>query len=281
MGEAKRKRQAPCHCGSGLAYEKCCLEGDRKPRYRGFVFTPAQDVVIDGLQYTNDGRIELLSGDNPIALTDVRPTEWRETANGLKIKSQALGSDIAYIGPEAALATSDYIFGVDTNTTTFGDRQLHVTCLTCATTAIPSEGYDGTIQQIMCVDFDDEGFPPERIGWLLALDAISRSLPPGDAKVALFTDHDLNALPAINSRQVPLLVDRYLPNGFSLNYATDKGSALTNKVMKAAHKGATKVAKSIRKDGVHSQLVLPYLLNGSADQRIRHWRNEHSSLHFY
>lgn len=281
MGEAKTKREKPCHCGSGLAYVKCCMSRDHSNRTQGFVFSVKESSLITGLQISSDGRVELLSGDSVVSMEDVRPTEWRETTKGLKAKSQAFTSQTGYVSPEAAIAGADYVFGIDTNTLSKEGRSVHVSCLTCATTQIAQEYFEGSIQQILCVDFQDAECHPERVGWLIAIEAILRSLPHAGADIVLVTDHDLNSLGKINLRQEPVALDRFLPPGFRMVYAADKGTAMPNKLIKAAHTGATKVAKLVLSEDIPGQNVLPLLLNGKEAHGMRRWINDKNSSQFF
>lgn len=281
MGEAKRKRERPCHCGSGLAYAKCCLENDIKPRHQGFTFTVPEDTLITGMRIGSNGEIELLSGDDAVPIRDVRSTEWRKTTKGLKVKSQAFTADKAYINPEAALSEADYVFGIDTNTIIISGKAIHISCLTCVTKQIAPGDFEGSIQQIMCVDFEDAEHPPERIGWLLAVRSITESIPMAGTVTVLCTDHDMNSLPAINDRSAPYIEDRYLPDGIRLIYASDKGSSIPNKLIKSAHKGASKIAKLLSEGTLEGQKILPFLLNEERELRIRRWKNDANSETFF
>ena len=217
-------------------------------------------------------------------MKNVRITEWRDTARGPKIRSQVSpGDGIPFINPDAYVAAnSDFIFGVDTNSILTHGRKISVSCLTCATTAFQVEGFAGTIQQIQCVDFEDDEYPAERIGWLLACESIVRSRPPVGSRITLCTDHDVDAHAAINERREPLVPGYFLPDGCRLAYAGDKGSTIANKVVKAAHKGASSVMKSVTSPTHLSQRVLPFLYKSpGAPTEIRRWKNAHNERHYF
>ena len=281
MGEAKQKRERPCHCGSGKQYAQCCMENDQAERYRGFVFGVEHDTVMDGFEIGPSGEVRVLANGKPAALADVRPTEWRKSGDELKTKSQGFTETSAFIGPEAAISSSAYVFGVDTNTITRGTITLNVSCLTCATLQSPDNHYGGTIEQIMCIDFRDDDYKAERVGWIIAIESAIRSgVQPSDI-VTIVTDHDLAALPNINTGVEPIIPGYYLPKNFHMMYATDRGSALPNKLIKAAHKGASQVAKIVLDTGREGQLVLPSLLRQPGAEGISPWTNEKNSNRFF
>lgn len=254
---------------------------DQAERVRGFVFGVEQSTVVDGVELGPSGQIRLLSGGKPIPLTDVRSSEWRKSGETLKAKSAAFTGNSAFIDPEAALASSAYVFGIDTNTVERGDTKLNVSCLTCATRQFPTPDYKGAIEQILCVDFRDSEYKAERIGWIIAIEAAIRSGVKLDETVSIFTDHDLGALGRINSRTEPIIPGYYLPQNVNLMYATDRGSAVPNKLIKAAHKGASQVAEKVLAVGREGQMVLPFLLRQPGAEPIRPWINERNAAQFF
>lgn len=268
MREPSRANQ-PCHCGSGRTYKACCRENDRKLRMRGSTFTVTEPTLLTGCLLGSDGTIQLMSGDRVVEIADVKAAEWRETAGGLKLKSQ-MDVQEAFVAPEAALEGKDYVFGVDTNDVHVSGKKYHVACLTCATRALPAEPYEGTIQHVSALDFVDDEYPAERIGWAFALNAIARSIPPTEL-VALCTDHDVRAHTAINKRLQPIIADMLLPPNVSLVYAGDRGSAVQNKVIGSAHKGAKKIEQLLNKGHCPPQRVLEFLMTGRSSSRLRMW----------
>jgi hypothetical protein len=68
-------------------------------------------------------------------------------------------------------------------------------------------------------EFHDATIAPERIGWW---DTIRRMTahPVVRGSVALIVDSDLGRLTALNAREEPILDGFYLPEGFTLLYAS-------------------------------------------------------------
>jgi hypothetical protein len=276
MGEGNR-RNDPCHCGSGKKYENCCYQKDQEPRLHGSTFEVTEDTVVTGIAFRPSGSMRLMSGDRPVGVTNTKSAEWRKTAiSGLALKSQIdLPECDMFVDPEAILAGADYVFGVDTNQSDIHGTLYNIACLTCATKQIKKDGFDGSIQQIQAVDFQDRGYPAERIGWLFAIEAAQRSGRGSFASVILCTDHDVRAHTDINRRLQPIIEDYLLPPNFRLMYARDKGSSIPNKVIAAAHKGAIAVRRRIEASPpAQPQLILPDLLGAVPRGDLRIWHSD-------
>tara|TARA_B100000378_G_scaffold236318_1_gene203114 strand:- start:139 stop:807 length:669 start_codon:yes stop_codon:yes gene_type:complete len=222
-----------------------------------------------------------MSGDSIVRVVDAEAFERRQTSKGERPSSSvSLSEDNLFWNPESLITTGDYIFGVDTNTLKIDDRTIHVTALTCATKQIKKDGYEGTIQPIQCFDFGDDDEVAEKIGWLIAITAISQSSPGPEAKIFLCTDHDAARLDEINRRVVPMAYGKFLPEGFTMVYARDKGSSIQNKVVKSAHKSAEKVIKVLKNEPPPQQFLRPFL-TGETKTKIRRWKNTENLDFFF
>lgn len=283
LGNGNRRNQI-CHCGSGKKYKNCCWKKDNTLRQLGFTFKVDKPTVITGGEISPDGRVRLMSGNKPINIKNVNVTEWKETKTKLRIKSSIpTNSSEPFFDPELMLANSRYVFGCDTNTLTVCDRKINICCITCATRLIKPDGFEGSIQQIFCVDFDDSNYTAERIGWIIAIQSIQKSLNranEANEKVIICTDHDLQAISDINTRKQPIIPGYALPKNMELFYAADRGSTVQNKVVSSAHKGASRVGTLIANNPLPAQIILPNLL-GETSNSIRRWQNESNSHLFF
>ncbi|WP_251134084.1 hypothetical protein [Rhodomicrobium sp. Az07] len=222
-----------------------------------------------------------MSGQEAVRLVKPTANEWREKRNGKLSRVSEIGipSDDIIVVPDLALADADYIFGVDTNQLVVGGQNYSVSCLTCATSAIAPEGFLGSIQSIMAVDFCDTEYQSERIGWVFAIEAILRSGISIDQKVIICTDHDVGSHRDLNDRSQALIERYVLPLNFKIVYARDKGITIPNKLISASHKGANRVGSLIKRNRPSLQYIVSYLLGGS-DEKPRLWHSNAYNEYF-
>lgn len=100
---------------------------------------------------------------------------------------------------------------------------------------------------------------PEMLGLLIAaLDissAVDKSKP---IKIALFTDSELGRHDKINKRLEPIYGDQYLPDGFTLHYASaERGKEVINNLMKFCDKQSSNYLKYLEEGSVKTSDLQP------------------------
>jgi hypothetical protein len=149
------------------------------------------------------------------------------------------------IGGLAELAKLDYFFAIDTNTKPFNGVKVSVACFFALKLKRENEGYRlmqaGPAQLLEIYDCNDN---PELAAILeIAIQELeSKQQYNADHKfrVGIITDTELGLHKAINSRSAPVYKNQFLPEGFSLIYASsDTGNELPNTLIKACDKAAT------------------------------------------
>ena len=66
-------------------------------------------------------------------------------------------------------------------------------------------------------------------------------------KTAVIIDSCLGSIPLYNERKEPIFERYYLPDGFFIFYASDKGDKIQNKLMKECNAEAQKALKEYKK----------------------------------
>jgi hypothetical protein len=82
--------------------------------------------------------------------------------------------------------------------------------------------------------------------------AMGQLYPGGDKKgillkTAVIIDSCLGSIPLYNEREEPIFESYYLPDGFFIFYASDKGDKLQNKLIKECNSEAQKALKEYKK----------------------------------
>jgi len=153
------------------------------------------------------------------------------------------------IGGIAELEKFDYIFAIDTNSKIFDKVKISVACFLSLKINSSKDGYRlapaGPAQLIEIYDCNDN---PELAAILeIAIQELAlQQQYNADHKlnVAIITDTELGLHSAINSRSAPIYKGQFLPEGFSLIYASsDTGNELPNSLIKACDKAATEHLK--------------------------------------
>lgn len=171
----------------------------------------------------------------------------RETAKkGPKVrtKNTTISGSIS-IGGLAELAQLDYFFAIDTNSKPFNGVKISVACFIKLKLNTESEGYKlvpaGPAQLLEI--YDCNGNPELAAVLEIAIQELEfQQQSNADHKytVGIITDTELGLHNAINSRSAPVYKTQFLPEGFSLIYASsDTGNELPNTLIKACDKAAT------------------------------------------
>lgn len=221
----------------------------KKPRSESVYATTAGEVSEINISY--DPATDTVSFESPVVntynVTSYKRRKGDKVLNRTKIDGPNLG-----FNPSNSLKEYDGIIAIDTNTVQIEDRVLSVTGIVHAKWALDN----GKKDQIhfgtpFCLEYRDLAEPKEKIGWMMALHQLTINGYFADSeRVAVVVDAFLGDISKMNSRDLPIFSSYYLPEPFTLIYASaDSGQEhLANKLIRSADKAANMLIKFF-KDG--------------------------------
>lgn len=240
-------RNEPCPCGSGKKYKKCCV--GKKPRYKtvrssfgksidmskgqvAFRINPQTglpEVSLDGkvipcVDVSFGNYMEKRPGDGP-------PVDVHVKDKSKKITSYFPVSDIGNIRIAGEpLLNFDWVLSVDTS---YPKGDPGGRCCAGIVSLIKSrESNSFLIEKAFVVEFNQSKYPPEKSGWILAIESIKNILSHGK-RVGIIVDYDLNNIEEYNSRESEIVEDYPLPESCGLIYASSdfKNDGLCNRLI--------------------------------------------------
>ncbi|MHC2000090.1 hypothetical protein ACYQR9_06560 [Methylobacterium sp. CM6241] len=163
-------------------------------------------------------------------------------------------SDRLSFESDAALRENyDVVCAIDTNTIShLGNTVSAVGVLLFRYQPLPSkEGLEDfwKTDTVFCVEITRPKFDPEKLGWVTALEILLRENKILDGeRVGVVTDHDLGNINALNSREIPILEDIYIPQRMQFIYASvDVGKEnIANRMLSAADSVATQCLNALK-----------------------------------
>lgn len=244
-------RNDPCPCGSGRKYKKCCM--GKYPRgqyvYVGYR-EPFQGMTFeDGQVY-----VHLPSGEKVKANAVFSQTQYTRTSGKDKVLISVPGRATFDI-PASLASDFDAIWAIDTNTKQINGDMVSISCiLQCYAKKT------GNAQQIEIlyrkhgnVAFKNcPNNESERFAWFrLVTMIISSPRYSQNLRFAVITDHDLSRHSKYNAKELPIWKDFYLPDNFTLIYASsDLGKEnILNMLLKECDKDATNILKELEEKG--------------------------------
>lgn len=225
-----------CICGSGNAPERCC--GTPKLLSRTLSMHTANFYTSDGLAISDNGEVLRRVGSRLLPLKGKATLKASTPKLSGQQKLTTAGSfhSGANLNPDAIVHPYQHALVVDTNTLTSKECTYSATGIFRVTIERVSRneaiiGYEPAL----LIGFKNPKFNPERIGWLMAIDAIKHSQNLSGRRVALITDHDVSAHKTLNLRHQPIIGRHKIPKNIHLIYsAADRGDGFLNKLMRKA-----------------------------------------------
>lgn len=161
----------------------------------------------------------------------------RISGKGDKVLNQAF-SDINTLDIDRVLTSFDFIYGADTNTIQLNELFFSFGVLAkCEITEKTDTNFRANISLYHTMESSncEKVSNIENYFWIYAIKYIlDNNSIPIDSKVALVVDSDFSHLEKFNKQEKPIAGDFYLPQNFSLIYASaDSGAEyLANKVIR-------------------------------------------------
>lgn len=251
--EMSTERNAPCPCGSGKKYKKCCLGHSIKPRTTWLKVDMEKPVILKEISISSYGEINMF-GDNRKPLPHVSASVVRSYARpkGAKILSRVPldGSAILNADLNQTLLQFNRIFAIDSNSQAINGHNVSVAAITLGTWVEQDSKPILEYASTQAMEFRDIDCHPD----LLALKQFLTRLPQHhprifmDGRIGIVIDSHLRDLPRIEARDIPLLDDFFLPEWATLIYASDAASdSIPNILLRNSDKSATAVLKQIER----------------------------------
>jgi hypothetical protein len=242
-------RNDPCPCRSGKKYKRCCINKRSRDQYVYIGHRePFQGIVYE------DGQVSALlsSGEKVKADALFSQTQYVRTSGKDKVVSRIL-NEASFDLPLSLASRFDSVWAIDTNTkrvggdlvSTSGILECHTRKATATQVHVSCRGH--VIAFKNCPNGE-----AERCAWSKLVTVITSSPTYSvNLRIGIITDHDLARHSAYNSRELPIYSDTYLPENFTLVYASsDVGPAnVLNQLVIECHKAADEILRQFEKGG--------------------------------
>jgi len=216
----------------------------KKPRAESVYATTVGEVSEIKISYDPD--TDTISFGSAVTNTYNETSYKRKKGDKVLNRTKIEGPNLGF-NPSGALKDYDRVVAIDTNTVQTKDRVLSVTGIVNAKW-VRTNGKQDQVRfgTPFCLEFRDLSEPKEKIGWMMALHQLTINGYFEDCKrVAVIVDAFLGDISKINSRDIPIFSSYYLPDAFTLIYASaDTGQEhLANKLIRSADKAADMLVK--------------------------------------
>jgi len=228
----------------------------KKGRWQSFHSDGEEGLKVENIESINllSGEMKLKKGsDLPDKIT-VKTSYMRSTGKNKITTQSELKTDknILHIDPDPSshLKNYDLIFAIDTN----NKQQLNGDSVTAGSVVY---GQPSTINTEIGIGFSPmityyfknlriKPFKPEPFVWYCFLQGLESLKSAKKIRIALIVDSDLDLLPEMNSQNVPIWEEYYLPPFVDLIYASadKKNDSIQNRMIAYADKCAGDVIKS-------------------------------------
>jgi len=224
-----------------------------------------------------DGRVKIIdkSGKELIPARVERATHY-ERAKGRKYQARAsVDRGYASVGGLEELARLDHFIVIDTNTIDIDGTTISVAFFIVCRLIPENAGF-------RLASIDDRGHAYEFQGIkgnaeMLAMlkvanDTVRGRGALGTSRIAFVTDCDLANHEAISKRERTIYGEHYLPEGFTLIYASaDTGQELTNKLIRFCDAQATKYLNKVKGGGLRRTGLAPLDEDKSVSSRYTYY----------
>lgn len=245
----------------------------KKPRITTVTLDMGKSTTANGYMYDpKTGKVAVLNNGEILKPQKAFVEQSYERTKKPKVLNRIeTHPDILFANPNRILEQFDTIYAVDTNTKVINSRKVSVTGI------VVGENIKNIIQKqtairyraIFCLEFRNLSCKPENLGWSEAIKGICRTSKYNKRKrIALVVDSDLGLLDAYNNREKPLIKDYFLPENFSLIYAsTDSGKEnISNKMLKLADRISNLIFDNIKSNRSNNALIK------ASNEKYTHYR---------
>lgn len=239
----KIKKNELCPCGSEKKYKNCCM--NKKERIQSITTKHEVPVKLTNIKFMPDGSLKMYSDNEELKPENVTIETLYKRDNGKdKILNQILSEDSKITtNPFEFIRKFDVIFGIDTNTAIVNGERLSVSSRLCIIKTSESDfkitfngPHSWKIVHFKKTNQKDE----EKMAIAILINHILEQNYNKAYRIGIVTDHDLGNLRKYNEREIPIFDNVYLPENFTLIYASsDVGNEnILNKLIRACDKEA-------------------------------------------
>ena len=199
-----------------------------------------------------NGDITFFDNDgNEIKPKSMKREMSHDRPKGPKIRTrQVLEHGMGAFSGLKQLAEYEVIFAIDTNTAEVDGKGISVAGFIPFSLEPTDDGYvvTNSEEHVQLYEFDRVPEKPELCAILkLTLDLRKHAGIGVKSRVAIITDTELDALDAFNARETSIYEGHFLPEGFTLLYASsDTGWEVPNKFIRICDKAADQTIKERR-----------------------------------
>jgi hypothetical protein len=165
-----------------------------------------------------------------------------DRAKGAKVRTRTSLQDSAgVVGGLSHLSSYDVIFAIDTNSVEIGGEFIAVSGFLPFSVRRREGEYFFELgeKSVQIYEFHGLTFKPELFAISKLISDLDKHSPNGIPRIGIITDSELGSLEAFNTRTAPLIGEAYLPDQFTLMYAsTDTGWEVINKVLRLCDSAA-------------------------------------------
>jgi len=248
-----------------------------KPRTAYTYFTSKEKVTAIDIAF--NPLDQSFSTSMPITNSYHEVTYERDRKPPKALNITPLSSTELHMDANSALRGFDALIAIDTNNKEINGEQHSATGVIIAKwlSAKTDLKHVYSYETPFCIEYLSLRDPREIIGWCMALQHLNAT---GSiqrcVKTAVIVDAYLEDLPKFNSRSMPLYQGFYLPDEFTLVYASADGGAefIANQLLKSADKAATLALEYI---AVNPSLAYPSQAYSGPWDKVRFIRSKKST----
>jgi hypothetical protein len=235
-------RNERCTCGSGKKYKHCCF--GRKPlsHVAGVEFETPQ--VLEGARIEPDGRITFIYANKEAKQRRPWIATYRERKKGEKtlVKVDTKPAELRF-GEIHALQKYDFVFAIDTNSRRIGENLVSAAHVMQLRFKSENELEHSTLGAFVFANVSER---QENLAWLLLCDEILRSPSYRHTNTyGIITDSDLGNHDEYNKRGKPIHADEFLPENFTILYASDEGNGIANQLIRQCDKKSAETLSEV------------------------------------
>jgi len=254
----------PCSCGSGKSYKSCCMKKKyTNERYQRLKYT-VEDVPFEKARIvifsdnTTPIGVKLLNEEGTeikTSIVEVQGLYKRSNSNKSdKITYTIPVSDEMVLDPNNELSKYDMILVVDTSYDPYANIKIAFTSILVCLKEKEYEDAYGNKEFIYKKNFQllewdaTQCNQIENYMYTYAIEFLRTKYKENNIllKTAVIIDSCLGSIPLYNERKEPIFESYYLPDGFFIFYASDKGDKIQNKLMKECNSEAQKALKEYK-----------------------------------
>jgi hypothetical protein len=233
---SKLKPNDLCPCGTGKKFRKCCNKNPKRLIQVEMEFDPPQKIDLVRI-YKKDGTIKLFSdGKAIIPKSASLSVGYKGTSKFVCVNDLIIPAASIMIDPHKSYLTFDELYAVDTNTKPILNTRYAISVAVKADITLSNDCYRVKTTQLIAKGFISN-MNHEKTGWcLLITHLMETDVINSEKLIGIVVDHDMDNILKYNRKEVPIIDDYFLPEGFRLIYAkSERKGSIYNEIIKNCH----------------------------------------------